>query len=194
MEGNMELYKAIHKRRTIRRFKAPATEEQLKRIIKMGTLAPSPRNTQTWEFIVLDDPEYIEEISEIKYVLSRDNKSRGEAVAPEIEESAQAQKDSFANASLVMVFHADEPVHGAGAWCCIQNMLLSAVAEGLGGKISYFRGDSVDQIKAILNVPEGMDLAAAVSIGIPDQEPAPRNLRREGEWLHRNRFRQPGES
>jgi len=28
----------------------------------------------------------------------------------------------------------------------------------------------------------------AISIGVPDEEPAPRTLRPEGSWLHRNRF------
>ena len=184
----MELYEAVEKRRTIRKFKKPASEEQLKRILNRGTLAPSARNTQTWEFVVVDDPERIEEIGEIKYILSRENKPRDEEVPPEMEKAAQAQKESLANASLVVVFHAEGETHAASAWCCIQNMLLTAVAEGLAGKISYFRGESVDRIKAFLGVPEGMVLAATISLGVPDQEPGPRNLRPEGEWLHRDRF------
>ena len=184
----MDLYEAMEKRRTIRKFKEPASEEQLKRILNRGTLAPSASNTQKWEFVVLDDPGRIEEIGEIKYILNRGNKSRDEEVPPEMEKAAQGQKESFANASLVVVFHAEGESHAAGAWCFIQNMLLAAVAEGLGGKISYFREEAVDRIKSFLGVPEGMALAATISIGVPDQDPAPRNLRPEGEWLHRDRF------
>ena len=51
----MDLYEAIEKRRTIRKFKGPATAEQLSRIIAAGTQAPSPHNRQSWEFIVVDD-------------------------------------------------------------------------------------------------------------------------------------------
>ena len=56
----MDFYEAIEKRRHVRKFKAPATEEQLNRIIVAGTKAPSPDNDQTWEFVVVDDPALIE--------------------------------------------------------------------------------------------------------------------------------------
>ena len=96
----MELYEAIEKRRTIRKFKAPATQEQIMRIIAAGTKAPSGTNQQRWEFIIVDDPALIEKISERKYVLNRGNKPRGEAAeSPEKEKGAQMQKESFANAS-----------------------------------------------------------------------------------------------
>ncbi|MBW1997146.1 MAG: nitroreductase family protein [Deltaproteobacteria bacterium] len=47
----MDFCEVNEKRRTIRRFQAPAREEQLIKIIKEGTKAPSSRNTQGWEFV-----------------------------------------------------------------------------------------------------------------------------------------------
>ena len=47
---------------------------------------------------------------------------------------------------------------------------------------------AVGQINAILHAPQQMELVAAISIGVPAEEPAPRKLRPEGSWLHRNRF------
>jgi nitroreductase len=44
----MDVYEAIAKRRTIRSFTEPATEEALKRIIMAGTMAASPLNFQAW--------------------------------------------------------------------------------------------------------------------------------------------------
>jgi hypothetical protein len=67
-------------------------------------------------------------------------------------------------------------------------MSLAAVAEGLGSRIARFSGDSIGQINAILQAPQQMELVAALSIGVPAEEPAPRKLRPEGSWLHRNRF------
>ena len=184
----MDIYEAIEKRRTIRKFKGPASDEQIKKIISTGTKAPSARNGQSWEFIIVDDPELIEKISERKYLLIREDKPRGVEVPSEQEKAAQAQKDSFANASLVMVFHSKGATHAAGAWCCIQNMLLAAVAEGLGTKITYYAGKAAQDINKLLQVPEGMELAAAISIGVPAEEPGPKELRAEGSWLHQNQF------
>jgi nitroreductase len=53
----MDVYEAIEKRRTIRRFKKGASKEQLRGIIIAGTKAPSARNRQPWEFIVIEDPD-----------------------------------------------------------------------------------------------------------------------------------------
>ena len=184
----MDFYEVIEKRRTIRKFKSRATAEQLKRILNAGIKAPSPANRQGWEFVVVDDPELVEKISERKYVWNRGNKPRGEQVPPETEKGAQAQKDSFANASLVLVYHRAGVADAAGAWMCIENMSLAAVAEGLGSRIAAFFGGADKDINQLLKVPDGYELAAALSIGVPAQEPGARNLRPEGSWLHRNRF------
>ena len=182
----MDIYEAIEKRRTVRKFKGPATDEQLKRIILAGTKAPSSGNQQGWEFIVVDDPAIIEKISERKYILNRGNKPRAAEAPPEQEKIAQTQKDSFANASLVVVYHKQGAKEEA--WMCVENMLLAAVAEGLGTRIAVFWAGAEKDIDKILQAPEGMELAAAISIGVPAMDPGPRKLRPEGSWLHKNRF------
>ena len=183
----MELYQAIEKRRTIRKFKGAATQEQLKRILTAGTQAPSGMNKQNWEFVLVDDPALIEAISQIKYVMNR-GKAAGEAVPEAQEKGALKQKESFKNATLVVVYCNKELADTAGPWCCIENMSLAAVAEGLGSRIARLGGDAAAQVNKLLNVPPSMELVVAISIGVPDEEPAPRTLRPEGSWLHRNRF------
>ena len=132
----MEFHEVMAKRRTVRKFKGPATEAQLMRILVAGTKAPSGMNQQRWEFIMVDDPALIEQIAERKYVLNRGNKPRGEeAATPEIEKAAQAQKDSFANGSHVAVYYKEGGRDEA--WMCLENMSLAAVVEGLGTRIAF---------------------------------------------------------
>jgi len=183
----MDIFEAIEKRRTIRKYKGAATEAQLNRIIAAATRSPSGGNSQNWEFVIVDDPALIEKVSEIKYLLNK-GKPREEKVSEDQEKAAQRQKDSFVNASLVLVFCNSKPADSAGVWCCIENMLLAAVAEGLGTRIARFKGDSVKDINRLMNAPEGVDLVAAISIGVPAEVPQPRSLRPDGSWLHRNRF------
>jgi len=190
----MDLYEAIERRRTIRKFKTPATEEQLRRIITAGSKAPSRRNTQFWEVIIVDDPGLIEKISERKYVLNRGNKPREEPVSPELEAYAQRQKDSFANTSLILVYYGIVQTSwavafdAASAWLFIENICLAAVAEGLGTRIATFWEGAEKDISQIVQVPEGMALAAAISIGVPAEEPGPRTLKPQEKWLHRNQY------
>jgi nitroreductase len=183
----MDVYDAIERRRTIRKFNGPATQEQLSKIIGAGTKSPSSGNKQNWEFVIVDDPEVMGQVSEIKYILNR-GKPLGEQVSEKEEKAAQRQRTSFFDASLVMVYHNQKLADAAGVWCCIENMLLAAVADGLGARIARFSGHAVNEINALMHAPEGMEFVAAVSIGIPAEEPGPRKLRPEGSWLHRNRF------
>ena len=58
----MNVYEAIERRRTIRSFKQPITEEQLRRLLFAGVMAPSGSNVQPWEFIVIDDDKIIKKL------------------------------------------------------------------------------------------------------------------------------------
>jgi len=182
----MDLYEAIDKRRTIRKFKSPVTEEQLKKIISEGVKAPSAGNKQEWEFVLVNDSEIIKKISEIKYAMNR-GAPIGEEADPEKEKTGQIQKDSFSNASLIVVYAKGEG-NVSSAWVCIENMLLTAVAEGLATRIAGFWGEGIEEIDKLMNAPEEMKLVAAISVGVADQEPALRNLRPHESWLHVNKF------
>ena len=189
----MDLYEAIKKRRTIRKFKAPATKEQLHRIIAAGIQAPSPGNRQSWEFIIIDDPALIAKISEIKSKLNIGHHfpNMEKYYFPEqiTATQAPAQKESFAQASLVMVYQRKKGRYEwVTAWPCLQNMFLAAVAEGLGSRVATFWAEAVREINDLLKVPEDFMLAAAVSIGVPAEEPGAKKWRPKESWLHYNRF------
>ena len=136
----MELYEAIENRRTIRNFKGPASEEQLKKIILAGTKAPSAVNRQPWEFIIVKDERIVEQLAEIKYQQTKKyppEKVKGDPDA--MEKLAQDQKDSFRNASIVAVCHLCE--WERSVWMCLENISLAAVAEGLGSCITLYWGE-----------------------------------------------------
>ena len=58
----MELRAAIERRRTIRRFIAPPTEEQLERILEAGSKAPSAGNKQAWFVVVITEQGIIQRL------------------------------------------------------------------------------------------------------------------------------------
>lgn len=184
----MDVFEAIENRRTIRRFKGAVSEEILDKIITAGIHSPSTMNRQNWEFVIIDQPALIDNIAQIKYEMNR-GKPLGENVTEDKEKAALKQKGSFANASLVVVFHNSKLADSAGVWCCIENMLLAAVAEGMGARIARLTGDAAKKTNKLLQAPEEMEVVAAISIGIPDEQPAPKKLRPSGSWLHRNQFK-----
>ena len=190
----MDLYEAIEKRRTIRVFKKHATEEQLKKIILAGTKVPSGRNTQPWEFVFVEDKALINEIADIKYELTLKMIPAGGADRDKIEKMANAQKESFRNASVLAVFH--KQGGDSGAWLCIENISLAAVAEGLGSGIVFYAPEERAMITELLGLPADCELTAVLKIGVPGEEGyqreknpyAPR--RHEFSWFHKNRYQE----
>ncbi len=54
----MDLFEAIQKRRSIRRYKeTPVPEKVIERALEMAVLAPNSSNTQTWDFYWVRTPE-----------------------------------------------------------------------------------------------------------------------------------------
>jgi nitroreductase len=182
----MDVWEAIEKRRSIRRFAGPATEEQLRKIILAGTRAPSGGNRQGWEFVIVDDPRSIEQIAENKYQQNRKVPPGAGQTSEDVERGARRQRESFANASIVVV--CNKVGEAASAWLAVQNMCLAAVAERLGTCITGFGGEHKHSVEEIVGVPKGYEMAAVVKVGIPAEGPSPPQRRPELSWLHKNRF------
>jgi len=184
----VELYEAIEKRRTIRVFNSPATEEQLKKITLAGTKAPSGRNTQPWEFVHVEDPALVEQIAQIKYDITmnmaKDN--------PDAEKMASKQKDSFNNASVLAICY--QPMGEASTWLAIENISLAAVAEGLGTSIAFYMGEPKAKVEKLIGLPEGYGLTCILKVGVPGEEGFDRNdspygpRRAEYSWLHKDKY------
>jgi nitroreductase len=74
MGGEMNVYEAIAKRKTVRAFKPdPVPRHLLEKILKAAIRAPSSSNAQPWDFVVVQG-EKKEELSEILVRYSRDKK------------------------------------------------------------------------------------------------------------------------
>jgi nitroreductase len=182
----MELYEAIEKRRTIRGFTRGTTEEVVKKIIMAGTRAMSADNSQPWEFIIVDDPQLIEQIAEHKRQLNASIHPKG---------VADQQKKAYKNCNVVAACYKEGGGYHWSMWSCIQNMALAATAEGLGIVPSTLWGGHQTAVEKLLGLPDGYRLATMVLIGVQRGYPrakTPQILRRpEFSWLHRNRFGTP---
>jgi nitroreductase len=192
----MDLYEAIEKRRTIRIFRSPATEDQLKRIILAGTKAPSAMNSQPWEFVIVKDHVLIDKLADLKYKLIFklaqakiiDQNSAGQR--------AEGQRESFKNASIVAVFH--QKGQDASVWAAVENISLAAVAEGLGSSIAFYSPEERSLIIELLGLPGNYDLTAVLKIGVPGEDGFPREnnpygpRRPEFSWFHINEYKKAG--
>ncbi len=147
----MELMEGIYTRRSVRQFTdRPVRREQLHEIIRAGTWAPSGRNNQPWRFATITDRGVLDELASLtKYGA--------------IIEGAPACIAVFADRAAMYDDVKDHQAVGA----CIQNMLLAAHGMGLGavwlGEILRNAG----KVRALVGLPEGLELMAVVALGHP---------------------------
>jgi nitroreductase len=169
----MGINEAIHTRRSIREYQdKPISEELIVEILKAAMAAPSARNQQPWEFVVITDPDVRKKI-------------------PAVCQFAQM----VVHAPLAILVCGNLQRETAqGYWvidcsAAIQNMLLATHALGLGAVWTgvYPREERMDGLTELFNLPEHVLPHSLVVFGYPAQQP-PQQDRFKAERIHTNRW------
>ena len=154
----MECLEAIFTRRSIRKYIDKTIEdEKVENILKAGMYAPSAVNKQSWEFIVVRKKETFTKITQVH---------------------ENAQMIANANLGIVVCINKDlQHADGYGIQDCtaaIQNMLLAAHAQGIGGVWLgvYPRTKRVKAISKLFNLPKHIQPLAVLSFGYSDYVPS----------------------
>ncbi len=209
----MELFEAIHGRRTTRSFRPdPVPRDLIEQAIDAARVAPSGNNRQPWEFVAITDPALILELAQTWSGAAR--RFFAALSQAEIDQHFAKQPTGFkgsgwASASLtgeayryaygapvvivVLVSHPEVHENYPSAFLAIQNLLLAARALGLGAVIttrSVAHKEDAEAVRCLLGAPEGYLPVAVVPIGYPAKTPGPIRRRALDEVLHWNRFGQ----
>ncbi|MTI96968.1 MAG: nitroreductase [Firmicutes bacterium] len=166
-------------RRSIRKFAdRPVEKELIESIIHAATVAPSGKNRQPWEFIVLTGTAK-SKVADLVEAGAERAKESG-IPAGSAKNSARVMREA---AYLVMVYNplwqADAEHSGVNRYmysvdtqslgAAIQNMLLQAQAYGLGSlwicDVFYAERELAELLR------RSDELVAAVAIGYPDEVP-----------------------
>lgn len=169
-----EVIETILSRRSIRKYKdTPVNRDTMQVILNCGINAPNGMNKQSWEVRVVDNPAFINGITEVY-----------KQVHPEAA-GDNGFKNMFRNAPTV-VFIAHDPSYDCSQIDCGllgENMILSAWSMGigsccLGGPVRFMKSEpgAADYLKR-LGFSEGYELLYCIAFGYPDESPAarPRN-------------------
>lgn len=159
----MNFYEVIKNRRSIRHYKPDAVKkETLEKILNSARLAPSWKNSQNWQFIILSEDNSKESILE-----AFDDKNPG--------------KKTLTKAPLVIVLCSKPEDSGQldgknyymvdGA-IAMEHLVLAAKAEGLGTCWLGLFNENI--VKKALEIPSDWRVIAITPLGYPDQDPSPR--------------------
>ena len=145
----MDTIEAIHKRRSIRRYKDDAIPKaDLETIVDAGRLAATGSNRQPWDFVVVTSPTVIEEFK---------------VAGSWIEQ---------AGAVIVVVMDPSSRWWIEDGAAAIENMLLASTALGYG--TCWVEGDALphaEQFKTLLGVPSEKRVMALIPVGVAAQIP-----------------------
>jgi nitroreductase len=159
----MELFQAIRERRSIRKYKElPVEREKIEQVLDAARLAPSWKNLQCWRFLVLTAAE------------------KKEAMLSAFADDNPGKK-AFLQAPVAIVVCANpaesDLSHGieyyvADAAIAFEHICLTAHALGLGTCWMGLFDEA--EMKAKLNIPDGIRVVGITPLGYPDQEPKAR--------------------
>jgi nitroreductase len=149
----MELFDAIHTRRSIRRYSSQKIDPEIvNKILQAGMYAPSAVNKQPWHFIVFESIDTKQKIVDIH---------------------KNAAMLLGADKAILICFDEDlQHDQGYGPVDCsaaTQNILLAAHASGLGACWVgiYPRHNRIEALHSIFNLPKNVIPFAVVSLGYP---------------------------
>jgi nitroreductase len=194
--------------RAIRRYRdEPVPDDVLRAVLFAATRAPSGSNRQPFRFVVLRDGpkaaaakaligDGARRLWQNKRQTDRyDQGSGADEQSPKarMARTMAAYVDNFELAPVLILpclvrYREPTPSEGASVYPACQNLLLAARALGYGGVLTGFHGMCEPELRALLGIPEGVFVAATITLGKPVGAHGPvrrrplRELVYEGEW------------
>lgn len=168
----------LRSRRSIRKYVKKAIDRESLKLIEEALLrSPSSRGVNPWRFILVDDPELLEQLSEAKQHGSQFLKGAALGIvvcADEAESDVWIEDCSVASIVAQLVAHS----LGLGScWIQIRNRFHSS---GITAE---------DYIRGLLSIPEGAKILSIISIGYPaEAKPHVPEERLEQAKIMRNRY------
>jgi nitroreductase len=187
----VELYQAISNRRTVRDFQDRSISKAIiKRIVGAGLKAPSNNHMRQWEFMVVNDKDArartIAGVSPNLTVKSARriidqwglrNKCQREMYLDGIPK--QHKMLLTAGCLIIPCFLQEAPLlkpkslsslNGfASIWCCIENMLLAASAEGIRGVTRIPFEKEIGHLRDALHIPQKYSIPCYLALGYPGE-------------------------
>ena len=164
-----QVIETIMARRSVRKYlPQPVNRDTMQVILDCGINAPNGQNKQSWAIRVVDNPEFINGLTEVY-----------KKANPKVAEDPSF-RNMFRNAPTVVCIANDTSYDFSQVDCGLlgENMVLSAWSMGigsccLGSPIRFMKTnpEAAEYLKR-LNIPEGYDLLYCIAFGYPDESPA----------------------
>lgn len=164
----MHALEALKERRSVRVFNAnPIPHNLLEELIDCARLAPTARNIQPWEFVVITKKETLQKLGSMA--------SNGSFI-----------KDS---GCCIAVFCQDTKYYLEDGCAATENILIAACDLGL--KSCWVAGDKkpyADKVRELLGAPVDFKLVSLIPLGYSDAKPPLPSKKSLDDILHWERY------
>ena len=186
MSDDIGLLEGLATTRAIRRYRdEPIPDEDLATILHSATRAPTGSNRQGFRFLVLRDGPRAAEAKALLGVTFRagwqakqaaDGYGAGSGAddrSPKarLARSMQHFVDNFERTPVVVLAcirrRHRNLLDGASIYPACQNLLLAARALGYGGVMTGWHARVEPELRQLLGIPDGFDVAATIPLGRP---------------------------
>ena len=146
----MDVIEILKKRRSVRLFlDKPIAKEDLETIVDAARFAPTARNVQPWEFVIIVDSGILSKISKL------------------------AENGRFISGckACIAVFCTDTKYYLEDGCAATVNILNAAAALGIGS--CWVAGDKKDycnEVMLLLGVPLNYKLVSLIALGYPQEK------------------------
>lgn len=166
MKHNLD---ALFARRSIRRYEnRPVAPQMITALLEAAMAAPSARNLQPWHFVVIEDRQALDALSELH---------------------PYARMLKEATLAIAVCGELDKPFWVQDCSAATQNILVAACGLGLG---SVWLGvhpsaEREAEVRQFLGVPDSLGVLCLIAVGHPAEEKPPAE-RYSDEKVHRERW------
>jgi len=160
----MDAIRALRERHSVRSFTDKSVDRQvIEDLVDCARLAPTARNVQPWEFVVVTDATRLQQLAE--------HTDHGKFIADA--------------PVCIAVFSRNTKYFLEDGSAATTQLLLAAHALGLGA--CWVAGDKkpyVDTVRELLDVPQGYRLISLIAIGHPHDSSPQKDKRPLDELIH----------
>jgi nitroreductase len=143
----MELIKAIKTRRSIREYSKKAVPKKvLEAIVDAARFAPTARNVQPWEFVVVTEHATLQKIAELT--------DHGKFISGSV--------------ACILVFSQDTKYFLEDCSAATQNAMLAACAQGVGSCwVALDKKPYAGELAGLVGAPQNCKPVSIIALGYP---------------------------
>ncbi len=188
----MDVYEAISRRQTIRDFEDRQIPlDVVRKLLAAGLKAPTNNHLRQWEFILVQDQAKREAL--VKSIHAPKTTKGSTKIVDGWGLTEPSQREVYivsipkqhsmilrAGCLIIPCFYSSYPLlkpqslsslnHFASIWCCIENILIAAAAEGIFGVTRIPFEPERKTLKRVLNIPDGYEVPCYMALGYPAPE------------------------